>query len=146
MWGTVRSLDPEISASLPGWITNIVTGICETYGAKCQVNYQPLVPSVQNDFELTKLLESACDEAWGSELVQILDEPSLGAEDFAVYLDEAPGCMFRLGVGKAAEKNYPLHHPRFEVDEASIMTGVVTLAYTVWKFYEQPRVMRSGIL
>ena len=137
MKGTVRSLDPEISASLPDWITNLVSGICQTHGAKCQVNYQPLVPSVQNDLELTKILESACDDAWGSSLIQIIDEPSLGAEDFSVYLSEAPGCMFRLGVGKPTGKNYPLHHPRFEIDEAAIITGVVTLAYTAWNFYQK---------
>lgn len=134
MLGTVRSLHPESSANLPDWIGNIVRGICDTYGAKCQINYQSLVPSVQNDLELTKLLESACEEAWGSQHIQVLEEPSLGAEDFSVYLHDVPGCMFRLGVGKAEGKNYPLHHPRFEVDEAAIVTGVVTLAYTAWKY------------
>ena len=75
-------------------------------------------------------------EAWGSDCVEIIPEPSLGAEDFSVYLDNAPGCMFRLGTGKAKGKNHPLHHPSFEVDESSIVTGVVTLAYTAYKYYQ----------
>ena len=136
MSGTVRSLHPESHANLPDWITNIVTNVCQTYGAKCQINYRRLVPSVQNDSELTKLLESACKEAWGESHIQLLAEPSLGAEDFSIYLDRVPGCMFRLGVGKTGSKNYPLHHPRFEVDEAAIVTGVVTLAYTAYKYYQ----------
>ena len=94
------------------------------------------MPSVQNDPKLTQLLESACREAWGNELVQIMDEPSLGAEDFSVYLEKVPGCMFRLGVGMSEQKNYPLHHPRFDIDEAAIVTGVVTLAYTAYKYYQ----------
>ncbi len=137
MVGTVRSLHPDSHANLPDWISHIVTNICQTYGAKCQVNYQRRVPSVQNDFALTKLVESASLEAWGSDRVQILTEPSLGAEDFAIYLDKIPGSMFRLGVGKAEAKNYPLHHPRFEIDESAIVTGVVTLAYTIYKYYQQ---------
>ncbi|VEP17230.1 putative enzyme [Hyella patelloides LEGE 07179] len=137
MIGTVRSLHPDSHANLPDWITNIVTSVCQTYGAKCEVNYQRGVPSVQNDFDLTKLLESACQEAWGNNHVQIIAEPSLGAEDFSVYLNQIPGCMFRLGVGKAEGKNYPLHHPRFEIDETAIVTGVVTLAYTAYKYYHQ---------
>ena len=136
MSGTVRSLHPETHANLPDWITNIVTDVCQTYGAKCQINYRRLVPSVQNDFELTKLLESACKEAWGEDRIQLLTEPSLGAEDFSIYLDRIPGCMFRLGVGKTGSKNYPLHHPLFEVDETAIVTGVVTLAYTAYKYYQ----------
>ena len=137
MVGTVRSLHPDSHANLPDWISHIVTNICQTYGAKCQVNYQRGVPSVQNNFELTKLIESASAEAWGSDRVQILSEPSLGAEDFSIYLDKVPGSMFRLGVGKAESKNYPLHHPRFEIDETAIITGVVTLAYTAYKYHQK---------
>lgn len=136
MVGTVRSLHPDSHANLPDWISHIVSNICHTYGAKCQVNYQRGVPSVQNNFELTKLIESASIEAWGSDRVQILTEPSLGAEDFSLYLDKVPGSMFRLGVGKPEVKNYPLHHPLFEIDEAAIVTGVVTLAHTIYKYFE----------
>ena len=134
--GTVRSLHPESRAELPEWIENIVKNVCDTYGGKYQVNYRQGVPSVQNDFGLTQILQSAAEEAWGNSCVQILPEPSLGAEDFSVYLEKAPGSMFRLGVGfKDREVNYPLHHPKFEVDESAIITGVVTFAYAVYKYW-----------
>ncbi|NJL83044.1 MAG: amidohydrolase [Chloroflexaceae bacterium] len=134
--GTVRSLHPDTHAHLPHWIENIVASICQTYGATYEFNYRRGVPSVQNDAVLTQLLESACREAWGQERVQIIPEPSLGAEDFALYLEHAPGSMFRLGVGHSERANYPLHHPRFEVDESAIATGVVTLAYAACKYWD----------
>jgi amidohydrolase len=134
--GTVRSLHPETRANLPQWIENIVASVCDSYGAKYQVNYRQGVPSVQNDYALTQLLQSAAEEAWGCDRVKVLPEPSLGAEDFSVYLDYAPGTMFRLGVGfKDKANNYPLHHPLFEVDESAICTGVITMAYTAYKFW-----------
>ncbi len=134
--GTVRSLHPETRAELPNWIENIVKNVCDTFGGKYQVNYRQGVPSVQNDFTLTQILQSAAEEAWGSSCVQILPEPSLGGEDFSMYLEKAPGSMFRLGVGlKDTEVNYPLHHPKFEVDESAIITGVVTFAYAVCKYW-----------
>ncbi|ELR97640.1 M20 family metallopeptidase [Gloeocapsa sp. PCC 73106] len=133
--GTVRSLHPETHANLPEWIEKIVAHICHTYGAKYQVNYRRGIPSVQNDQDLTKITEEAAREAWGSEYVQILTEPSLGAEDFSIYLQHAPGTMFRLGVGRLDQRNHPLHHPQFEVDESSIITGVVTLAYSAYKYW-----------
>ena len=136
MVGTVRSLHPDSHANLPQWIENIVQGICQTFGAKCQVDYRRGVPSVHNDETLTQLLEAATREAWGDESVQLLPEPSLGAEDFSVYLDKVPGCMFRLGVGHDRKTNYPLHHPKFEVDEDAIVTGVVTMAYAACKYWE----------
>lgn len=135
--GTVRSLHPETRAQLPNWIENIVANVCNSYDAKYQVNYRQGVPSVQNDYALTQLLQSSAEEAWSSDRVQVLPEPSLGAEDFSVYLDYAPGSMFRLGVGyKDRIINHPLHHPQFEVDESAIITGVVTLAYAAYKYWK----------
>jgi amidohydrolase len=134
--GTVRSLHPETRAQLPNWIESIVSNLCNSYGAKYQVNYRQGVPSVQNDYALTQLLQSSAEEAWSSEFVQVLPEPSLGAEDFSVYLEHAPGSMFRLGVGyKDRIINHPLHHPQFEVDESAIITGVVTFAYAAYKYW-----------
>jgi amidohydrolase len=135
--GTVRSLHPETHAMLPTWIEQIVKDICRTYGANCQVNYRRGVPSVQNDIALTQILESSARAAWGNDRIQILPEPSLGAEDFSVYLQYAPGTMFRLGVGMPSAKNYPLHHPQFMVDESAIMTGVVTMAYAAYQYWQQ---------
>ena len=135
--GTVRSLHPETHANLPQWIEKIVASICNTYGARYEVNYRRGVPSVQNDLALTQLLEESAKEAWGSDRIQILPEPSMGAEDFSVYLQQAPGSMFRLGVGFQNKLNYPLHHPLFEVDESAIITGVVTFAYTIYQYWQK---------
>lgn len=134
--GTVRSLHPETRTNLPSWIEKIVANVCQTYGAHYQVNYRPGTPGVQNDLALSQLLQTAAEEAWGSDHIQVLTEPSLGAEDFSLYLEHAPGSMFRLGVGyEDRAVNYPLHHPQFEVNESAIITGVVTLAYTAFKYW-----------
>ncbi|MEC4892592.1 MAG: M20 family metallopeptidase [Oscillatoria sp. PMC 1051.18] len=135
--GTVRSLHPETHANLPEWIEKIIANICDTYGAKYEFNYRRGTPSVQNDAFLTQIVEEAAREAWGGDRVQILNEPSLGAEDFAMYLEHAPGTMFRLGVGFEDKQNFPLHHPQFQVNEAAIVTGVVTLAYSTYKYWQK---------
>ena len=134
--GTVRSLHPDTRKSLPDWIEAIVAAVCQPYGVKYQVNYRPGVPSVQNDPDLTQLTATCAEEAWGSDRVQLLLEPSLGAEDFSLYLDHAPGTMFRLGVGFANHANPPLHHPHFEANEAAILTGVVTMAYAAYRYWQ----------
>ncbi|GCA73627.1 putative hydrolase YxeP [Microcystis aeruginosa NIES-2520] len=137
MAGTVRSLHPETHAHLPEWIESLVTNVCSTYNAKCQVKYRRGVPSVQNDQFLTRLVEEAGLEAWGQDRVLILSEPSMGAEDFSLYLQQAPGTMFRLGVGSPNLLNPPLHHPEFLVDESAILTGVITLAYAAYKYWQR---------
>ncbi|MEN9214001.1 MAG: M20 family metallopeptidase [Gloeomargarita sp. DG02_4_bins_56] len=137
LFGTVRSLHPETRAQLPQWIENIVKHTCATYQARYTLDYKTGVPGVHNDPELTQLVEQAARAVWGNERVQILTEPSLGAEDFALYCEQVPGTMFRLGTGIAGQPYYSLHHPKFMVDETAILTGVVTMAQSVWNFWQQ---------
>ncbi|WP_071517933.1 M20 family metallopeptidase [Geitlerinema sp. PCC 9228] len=136
MVGTVRSLHPETHAALPDWIRQIISNVCDTYGATFEFDYHRRVPSVHNESELTQMVESSVKEAWGPEAVEILDEPSLGAEDFSLYLEHAPGMMLRLGVGMSDRVNHPLHHPQFEPDESAIPLGVVALAYSAYKYWQ----------
>ncbi|WP_008318131.1 M20 family metallopeptidase [Leptolyngbya sp. PCC 6406] len=135
--GTVRSLHPDTRTALPGWIEAIVAATCQPYGAKYKVKYRPGVPSVQNDPALTQLTAACAEAAWGNDRVQLILEPSLGAEDFSLYLDHAPGTMFRLGVGFPDRTNPPLHHPQFQANEDAIVTGVVTLAYSAYRYWQQ---------
>lgn len=134
--GTVRSLHPETREQLPAWIEKIVANVCASYGATYEFIYRPGVPSVQNSPYLSQLLADAATDMLGTDAVQILPEPSLGAEDFSLYLEHAPGAMFRLGVGFSDRPNYPLHHPQFEVDEQAITVGVMTLAHAALKYWE----------
>ncbi|HEY9886821.1 MAG TPA: M20 family metallopeptidase [Candidatus Obscuribacterales bacterium] len=134
--GTVRSLHPDTRQELPGWIEAIVAGVCQPFRAKYEVSYRPGVPSVMNDSSLTQLLELCAKAVCGPERVELIAEPSLGAEDFSVYLDYAPGSMFRLGIGDAEGPNYPLHHPKFKVNEAAIAAGVTTLAYAMLRYWQ----------
>ncbi len=137
MQGTVRSLHPDVHAQLPNWIENIVAGVCKTYGATYEVNYQRRVSSVMNETGLTQLVADCAKAALGESEVEWIDEPSLGAEDFAIYTDKAPGMMFRLGVGFTDRPNYPLHHPRFDVDETAIKAGVVTMALSACRYWQR---------
>ncbi len=135
--GTVRSLHPDTRHHLPQWIDNIIAGVCQPYGAKYEINFRRGVPSVLNDPALTELTARCASDALGREQIQLIHEPSLGAEDFSLYLEHAPGTMFRLGVGFTDRAvNYPLHHPKFEVDETAIAAGVITLAYASSQYWQ----------
>jgi len=143
LWGTVRSLHPETRAQLPQWIEGIVQNTCHMYRARYTLHYRTGVPGVHNDPQLTQLVEQSARAAWGAERVQILTEPSLGAEDFSLYLEQVPGTMFRLGTGIPGQPYYSLHHPKFVVDETAILTGVVTMATAVWHFWQQKMAQSS---
>lgn len=135
--GTVRSLHADTHAMLPEWITQVAQGICDLHGATCTVKYTRRCTSVLNDPDLTHLVAECATEALGRDRIQWIPDASMGAEDFANFTDIAPGTMFRLGVGAPDRKNHPLHHAQFEPDESALATGVITMAYSAYQYWQR---------
>jgi amidohydrolase len=131
--GTVRCLDTELHVQLPAWIEDTVHALCRGHGGEARVRYRCISPPVHNDLELTELVAEAAVELLGRPQVQWLEQPSLGAEDFAELLDGTRGTMFRLGVA-GPEGCTPLHSNTFAPDEASLPVGVKVLTYSLLRW------------
>ena len=67
----------------------------------------------------------------GPQQVEEIPRPSMGSEDFAVYVKAIPGAMFRLGCARPGRRGVPLHNPSFDVDESAILIGAKILARAV---------------
>lgn len=124
--GTVRCLDNDVHAQLPGWIEDTVKALCTGHGGEARVRYRRISPPVHNDPELTELVAAVGTALLGRERVQWLEQPSLGAEDFAELLAGCRGTMFRLGVA-GPEGCTPLHSNSFAPDEGAIPVGIRVL-------------------
>lgn len=135
--GTVRSLHADTHALLPDWIEKIATDVCQLHGATCTVKYVRRCTSVLNNPDLTNLVATCATEALGRDHIQWIADASMGAEDFANYTDLVPGTMFRLGVGFEGRTNHPLHHSQFEIQEDALLAGVVTMAYSAYRYWQR---------
>jgi metal-dependent amidase/aminoacylase/carboxypeptidase family protein len=78
---------------------------------------------VVNHPQATVALEQAAWRVVGREHADVIDRPSMGGEDFSVYLDHAPGALLRLGSGGPDGKSTFLHSPLFDIDERAIALG-----------------------
>ncbi len=134
--GTVRCLDLDLHAQLPGWIEETVQAICKGYGGEARVRYRCISPPVHNDAELTQLLADEAVALLGRSRVEWLDQPSLGAEDFAELQRETPSTMFRLGVAGPGGCT-PLHSNTFAADEDSLAVGVQVLSASLLRWLER---------
>ena len=133
--GTVRCLDTELHAQLPARIEDTVQALCRGHGGEARVRYRCISPPVVNDPALTALVAEVAEGLLGRGQVQWLDQPSLGAEDFAHLLDGTRGTMFRLGVagdGGCA----PLHNSGFAPDEGAIAVGIRVLTASLLRWME----------
>ncbi len=128
--GTVRCLDSQLYEKLPQWIEKIVHNIASTYGADACIKFNSIAPPVYNDPELTNLLCSCAKNFMDEDNIVYLENPSLGAEDFAFFLQDVSGTMFRLGV--AGDRGCaPLHSGNFSLDERSLELGIKILSQTI---------------
>ena len=128
--GTVRCLDLDQHAMLPGWIEDTVQAICAGCGGSAEVHYRCIAPPVDNDVALTNLLERCAIDRLGRDWVVPVEQPSLGAEDFAELLRDVPGMMMRLGVA-GPDGCAPLHNGAFAIDETALSVGIEVLAATL---------------
>jgi amidohydrolase len=135
--GTVRCLDLELHAQLPGWIEDTVHALCRGHGGEARVHYRCISPPVHNDAALTELVAESAVALLGRARVQWLEQPSLGAEDFAELLKDTRGTMFRLGVA-GPEGCSPLHSNSFNPDEACLEVGVKVLTLSLLRWMERP--------
>jgi amidohydrolase len=134
--GTVRCLDLELHAELPGWIEDTVHALCKGHGGAARVRYRCISPPVHNDSALTELVADVATELLGRGQVRWLEQPSLGAEDFAELQRDTPGTMFRLGVA-GPQGCPPLHNCGFNPDEGCLAVGVEVLAASLLRWMER---------
>jgi amidohydrolase len=134
--GTVRCLDLELHAELPGWIEDTVQALCKGHGGAARVRYRCISPPVHNDSALTELVADVATELLGRGQVRWLEQPSLGAEDFAELQRDTPGTMFRLGVA-GPQGCPPLHNCGFNPDEGCLAVGVEVLAASLLRWMER---------
>lgn len=124
--GTVRSFNPELRALLKRRIHEVTQQVCMAHGAAVKIDYLDGYPPLFNHTKETDLIRRIFTKQFGHEKVD--STPArMGGEDFAYYLEKIPGSFYYVRAGAFESDNYPHHHPKFQIDERSIITGVKTI-------------------
>jgi amidohydrolase len=134
--GTVRSFSPELADLLPQRIEAVVANICEAFGAAYEFEYIRHYPAVINHPVITQWIQGVAASVLGN-VAQVVPERTMGGEDMAYFLKEAPGCYFFLGsanTDKGLDK--PHHHPCFDFDEMALALGVEIFVRCTEEFQE----------
>jgi metal-dependent amidase/aminoacylase/carboxypeptidase family protein len=99
--------------------------IAETLGGKLELDLRDGYLPVVNDIAMTDLAHGTIAQVFGTESIQDF-EPMMGAEDFSLMLDKAPGAFIWLGAALARPREH--HHPEFNIDETVLVKGASALA------------------
>lgn len=130
--GTIRCTNFQLFRDMSDWLNFNISSIANSCGAEAKVKFREIVPPVNNDSQINKVLRDSAVGILGHENVIELQNPSLGAEDFAEFLNEVPGAMFRLGVA-GKDGCAPLHSSEFDPDESAISVGIKVITESILK-------------
>lgn len=129
--GTFRTMDETWREKALLLIEEQVKAIVLSFGGKVDIEISKGYPCLVNDELLSIKAKDTLSVVLGEENVSELPI-RLTSEDFAFYSQKVPVCFLRLGVGDInKELNYGVHHPKFDIDNDSLKTGIITLVNLV---------------
>jgi amidohydrolase len=123
--GTVRTLNPDLRERIPGRMEAVARGVAKGMRGDANLDYIFSYPVTTNDEGAACRALGVAEELFGGHSVLELSNPSMGAEDFAYFLEKVPGAFIWLGVGEDVSG---LHTPQFAFDEEILPRGSALLA------------------
>ncbi len=133
--GTVRMFDLDLWREMPKRFEALVAEMVGPLGATAEIEYIAGSPPVVNDAGVINQAELAAKAALGAENV-VHTHQSLGAEDFAWFLEDIPGALIRLGAA-LPDRKVDLHSASFDIDESAIETGILVASATILRLLDQ---------
>ncbi len=131
--GTFRCMNEEKRTYCHKLIRDIVHNTAAMYGGKAELDLRVGYPVLFNDEKLTDDARGFIKDYVGEENVEELDI-WMGAEDFAYYTHEVPGCFYRLGVRNEARGIvHGVHTPQFDIDENALGHSTGLMAWLALK-------------
>lgn len=115
----------------------VISNICAAHRSEYELSFLYGHPPLVNQREMCDLMcaIATCDLDPPLELVSLV---TLAGEDFSEFAARAPGVFCFLGAGKPEEKNFPHHHPCFDIDERALQSGVELFVRGALHFFEEP--------
>lgn len=116
--GTTRCAYPEERDLIERRMGEICAGVAATTGTEIDFQYIRLYPPLVNHDEQLEFARQVALEAYGEERVRN-HSASMGAEDFAFFLEKRPGCFPRVGIADETHTaNH--HHPNFDYNDLAL--------------------------
>ena len=122
--GTVRTLNEDLRRMMPERIERIARSVAQGMRGDAELDYEFSYPVTMNEEGAARTALGVIRGLFGEEHTLELANPSMGAEDFAFFLEKIPGAFIWLGVGE--EVSF-LHTPTFAFDEEILPQGSALL-------------------
>ncbi|MDO8250801.1 MAG: M20 aminoacylase family protein [Rhodoferax sp.] len=127
--GTVRTFTPEVLDLIEQRMKQVAEHTCAAFGASCEFEFVRKYPSTINAAREAALARQVMADIVGEANV-LVQEPTMGAEDFAFMLQAKPGAYCFSGNGEGGHREIGhgagpcmLHNPSYDFNDELIPLG-----------------------
>jgi hippurate hydrolase len=129
--GTVRTFTLEVLDLIEARLREISHGVANAFDCQAEIVFKRSYPPLINHEKEVAFAAGVMGEVVGPQNVDTSIDPTMGAEDFAFFLLEKPGCYVFLGNGDGDHRSVGhgmgpchLHNPSYDFNDALIPVGV----------------------
>jgi hippurate hydrolase len=129
MQGTVRTFSVEVLDLIEQRMREVAQHTCAAFGASCSFEFERNYPPTINHAAETAFAQGVMAGVVGQDNV-VLQEPTMGAEDFSYMLQAVPGAYCFIGNGDGVHREMghgegpcTLHNPNYDFNDDLIPLG-----------------------
>ena len=142
--GTVRTFSMEVLDLIERRMRQVAEHVCAAHEAQCTFEFERNYPPTVNSEAEARFAREVMASIVGEENVQV-QEPTMGAEDFAFMLQAKPGayCFIANGDGEHREMGHgagpcTLHNPSYDFNDDLIPLGATYWVRLAEAWFAQP--------
>jgi amidohydrolase len=121
---TVRTLTPESRKKARVAIERRMRGIASANDCGLDFKWTQGYPPTVNDPAMAEYVALIARKTVGADRYIPAAKSSMGGEDFAYYLEKAPGCFFFIGVAPTKDPYPSLHNDHYDFTDAAMSVGM----------------------
>lgn len=133
MTGTIRTIDPETRIQIPKMMEQMAVHTAKSSAGNATFKIIKGYPPTINDEKATAFARDTLKTILGKDNTVEIEEPVMGGEDFAYYLEKIPGSFLRIGVGESP----PLHNSKYDFNDDTIPFGIRVMAGIAMTFIKK---------
>lgn len=133
--GTIRTVNNKTRERISKRIEEITKGITSAMGADYEYVYDFKYPPLINSKEFTQFFVKSAKKIIPEEDIIELNDPVMGGEDMAYFLESVPGTFFFLTNPREIDGvEHPHHNSKFDIDEGLFYKGTGLFVQSVIDF------------
>lgn len=123
--GTIRNQDEKTRALILSKIKDILDALKLSTHCDYELEITHGLPVLCNNEKAIDFVKGVISEKLNPKQIEMLENPAMGAEDFAFFAEQIPAAFIWLGAGfKDKDKNTNLHNPHFDFNEDALLYGI----------------------